>query len=330
MKFARSFTKRDWILTAEGGFHGLTFGALSLMSNPWWKEGFGTLLREVQRVPFGDITALREQLSTEKYAAFVLEPIQGETGVVLPPDGYLEEAQRLCDKYGTLLVIDEVQTGIHRTGPFLASHRYKIEPDIAIIAKALSGGHVPVSAVLMRGDVCRSVFSRIDKAFVHASTFSENALAMRAGLATLDVCEQEDLGTKSEENGAFLREELRKQLAGLEMVKEVRGVGLFNAIEFEAPSSLGLKMLYKSFNFAHPGLFGQMIVKSLFEHEHILSQMAGNNYMVIKSLPPLTVSHEQIIEYCAGLGRVCSAVSHDKAGFWANGLSIAKSAFSQA
>lgn len=329
IKFARAHTKRDWILYAEGGFHGLTCGALSLMSNQWWREGFGPLLRETAGVPFGDIERLRTELSSGKYACFLLEPIQGESGVILPPDGYLKEAQKLCDQYGSLLVIDEVQTGVHRTGKFLASHSYDIEPDMVVMAKALSGGQVPVSALLMRDDICRSVYSSVDKAFVHASTFSENALAMRAGLATLDVCETENLEERSIRLGALLRKELSERLSKFEFIKEVRGLGLFNAIEFQNPQSLGLKVLFGGFNMAHPGLFGQMIVSTLFKECKILSQMAGNNYLVIKSLPPLVISEDQVRQYAHGIEKVCSLIANKRAAFWTQGISIARKAFSK-
>ncbi len=328
IKFSRAFTKRDWILYAEGGFHGLTCGALSLMSNPWWREGFGSLLESTQAIPFGDIEALRHALATEKYAAYLVEPIQGESGVIVPSREYLQEAQRLCEKHGTLLVIDEVQTGVYRTGPFLASHFFGITPDMVILAKALSGGQVPVGALLMRSDICRAVYSSIDKAFVHASTFSENALAMRAGLATLRVAEQEQLGQRSTELGEILRRELQKRLGRFEMVKEVRGLGLFNAIEFQSPKSLGLKLLFAAFTRAHPGLFGQMLVRILFQQERILSQMAGNNFMAIKSLPPLVVTESQVLTYASALENTCDMVVNEKTAFWAQGLKIASRAFS--
>jgi ornithine--oxo-acid transaminase len=327
MKFARKFTKRDWILYGEGGFHGLTCGALSLMSNHWWRDGFGPLIRETQAVPFGEIEPLRRALVSEKFAAFLVEPIQGESGVKVPTREYLHEAQRLCEKHGTLMVIDEVQTGIHRTGPFIASHHFGITPDMVILAKALSGGQVPVGALLMRSDICRSVYSSIDKAFVHASTFSENALAMRAGLATLQICEQEKLGDRSTTLGESLRTELTSRLSRFEMVKEIRGLGLFNAIEFQTPKSLGLKLLHAGFHAAHPGLFGQMIVKTLFERGRVLSQMAGNNFMAIKSLPPLIITTEQITRYAAAIEEVCHLIENEKTTFWSQGLKIAAKAF---
>jgi ornithine--oxo-acid transaminase len=328
IKFSRAYTGRDWILYADGGFHGLTCGALSLMSNPWWRKGFGPLLAQTQGVPFGDLAAAKKEIASERYAAIILEPIQGENGVRLPPEGYLQGLQDLCDQHGTLFVLDEVQTGVHRTGPFLASQHYNVTPDMVILAKALSGGHVPVGALLMRDDICRSVYTSVDKAFVHTSTFSENTLAMRAGLATLDVVERENLGERSTTQGIFLRQELTRRLANFDFIKEVRGLGLFNAIEFQAPRSFQLKVFFHTFAKAHAGLFGQMIIKTLFDQGHVLSQMAGNDYLSIKSLPPLVVSQAQITSYAEAVQQVCAMISTEKTKFWRQGVEIAAKAFS--
>ena len=327
IKFSRAFTKRDWILYAEGGFHGLTCGALSLMSNKWWKEGFGNLLQETKGIPFGDLEALRQALKTEKYASLIIEPVQGESGVVVPTREYLQEAQRLCELHGTLLVIDEVQTGIHRTGEFTASEHFGISPDMIILAKALSGGQIPVGALLMRNDISSSVYSSIDKSFVHASTFSENTLAMRAGLATLDVIESENLGQRSVESGEFLRAELKRRLERFEFIDEIRGLGLMNAVVFKTPKSLALRALFATFSKAHPGLFGQMIVSTLFNQHKILSQMAGNNFMAIKIMPPLIITKEQLIRYAEAMESICETIVNDKAKFWPHGLNIASAAF---
>lgn len=323
IKFSRAFTKRGWILYANGGFHGLTCGALSLMSNPWWREGFGEMLAETKGVPFADIEALSAELATEKYAAFILEPIQGESGVQVPTKEYLQSAQKLCEHHGTLLVLDEVQTGVNRTGPFLAAHHFDVSADIVIMAKALSGGQVPIGAVLMREDICQAVYSSLDKAFVHSSTFSENTLAMRAGLATLDVMENEKLADRSTVLGALLRGELNKRLAQFDFIKEIRGLGLFNAIEFKAPSSFSLKVLFNGLSRAHPGLFGQMVVKTLFSERRVLSQMAGNNYLAIKSLPPLVINEQQILQYAESVEQICHMIQHAKAKFWTQGAVIA-------
>ena len=149
IKFARAHTGRSGLISCAGAFHGLTCGALSLMDGEYWRKGFGPLLADTATVPFGNLAELEKLLASKRYAAFFLEPLQAEGGIRVPEANYLGDAQALCRRYGTLLVADEVQTGMFRTGPFLASHHFGITPDIVILAKALSGGLVPVSAVLM-------------------------------------------------------------------------------------------------------------------------------------------------------------------------------------
>lgn len=182
---------------AHGVFHGLTCGALSLMGNDFWREGFGPMLPETYAVPFGDSDALGRLLKEKKIAAVILEPLQADAGIVLAPAGYLSEVQSLCRKHGALFVLDEVQTGLGRTGKFVAGRHYGVKPDMVVLAKALSGGLIPVAAVLMRDAIYSSVYSSLKRSIVHTSTYSENGLAMRAGLATLEVLEEENLVQQS-------------------------------------------------------------------------------------------------------------------------------------
>jgi ornithine--oxo-acid transaminase len=323
IKFSRAKTKRAGLLYAEGAFHGLTCGALSLMEGTTWAKGFGRLLPDTKAVPFGDIDALTAQLATEKFAAYILEPIQAEGGIRVPPPGYLKAAQELCRKYGTLFVLDEVQTGMYRTGKFLAAHHFDVQPDMVVLAKALSGGLIPVGAVLMTDEVYEAVYSSLDRAIVHTSTFSENGLAMRAGMATLDVLEDEGLGDRALTMGEAFRNSLREKLAGYEMVGEVRGIGLLSGIEFKAPSSLTLRMAYETFQRIHPGLFGQMVVMRMFKSEHVLTQICGNNFMVLKAAPPLTVSHEHLDYFVAAIDQVTEVV-HSSKTFWGDALGLAR------
>ncbi len=232
IKFARAHTKRPGILGASGGFHGLTCGALSLMSNDFWKAGFGAMLPATEFVSFGDIAGLEKKLRAKSFAAFIVEPVQAEGGVLVPSPDYLLDAQALCRRYGTLFVLDEVQTGFFRTGLFLAGHHFGVDPDIVILAKAISGGLIPCGAVLMTDAVYKSVYSSFKRALVHTSTFSENGLAMRAGLATLDVLEDEQLGQRAALLGERLRGALKERLSSFEMFSEVRGLGVLNDIEF--------------------------------------------------------------------------------------------------
>ena len=201
IKFARAHTRRDGLLYADGAFHGLTCGALSLMGDSFWREGFGLLLPQTEAIPFDDIRALEQKLASKKFAGFVVEPIQAEAGVRVPSGEYLRAAQALCRQYGTLLVLDEVQTGMYRTGPFLAAQHFGVNPDIVILAKAMSGGLVPVSAVLMTEAIYDSVYGSLRRAIIHTSTFSENSLAMRAALATLGVLETRTFSVADHRDG---------------------------------------------------------------------------------------------------------------------------------
>jgi len=323
IKFARAHTRRPGIVYARGSFHGLTMGALSLMGDPWWREGFGPFLPGTVEVSFGDLEALETVLKKEETAAVILEPIQAEAGIVLPPEGYLARAEALCRKHGALFVLDEVQTGLHRTGPFLAAHRYGVQPDMVVLAKALSGGLVPVGAVLMTDAVHASIFNTLSRSFIHASTFGENDLAMRAGLASLEVFEKEKLGERSERMGARLRAALRERLAGFEMVAEVRGAGLLGGVVFQPPAGLKLKMMYGAFRKIHKGMFGQMVVAELFRKHGILTQVCGNDHLVLKINPPLILEDAEADAFVEAVAGVVAHI-HQGLGFWTGALSMAK------
>jgi ornithine--oxo-acid transaminase len=326
IKFARAHTRRTGILAAEHAFHGLTCGALSLMSDEFWREGFGPLLPGVKTVAFDSLEALERELKSKQFAAFIVEPIQSEAGVRVPHADYLRNAESLCRRFGTLFVLDEVQTGMYRTGTFLAAHQFGVEPDIVVLAKALSGGLVPVGAVLMSDEVCDSVYSSLPRAFVHTSTFGENSLAMRAGLATLEVLECERLGGRAIESGKYLREQLTAALREFEMVKEIRGVGLLMGIEFQAPKQLRLRIPYEAFGAVHGGMFGQILVMRLFRDFGFLTQVCGNNFMVLKVAPPLVVEEGQIDAFIAAVQSVME-LANSPGVFWSEALGLARRAF---
>jgi ornithine--oxo-acid transaminase len=322
IKFSRAHTKRDGLLSAERGFHGLTCGALSLMSGSIWGEGFGQML-PAESVLFGDLGQLERKLATRNFAAFIVEPIQSEAGIRVPEPSYLRQVQALCRKYGTLFVLDEVQTGLHRAGPFLAAHYFGVEPDMVILAKALSGGLVPVGAVLMSDAIYDSVYSTLGRAIIHTSTFGENGLAMRAGLATLAVLEEEKLGKNSEVMGKLLRDLLRQALSKYEMVKDVLGAGLLCGIEFQAPSKLSLRLAFESFKRVHPAMFGQMLVRRLFREKSVLTQICGNNFMVLKAAPPLIVTEGEIVRFVEAIRQVVEDV-HSSTAFWSDALGLVR------
>jgi len=323
IKFSRAHTGRAGLLYAEGAFHGLTCGALSLMGDPFWRDGFGPLLPEAEAVPFGNLQALEQKLASGRFAALILEPIQGEGGVRVPPPEYLHTAQTLCRRFGTLFVLDEVQTGMHRTGPFLAAHHFDVEPDMVALAKALSGGLIPSGALLISDAVYESVYSSVDRGIVHTSTYSENSLAMRAGLATLNVLERERLGERALAAGEYVRRRLRAVLSPYEMVKEVRGAGLLSGIEFQAPRKLRLRIPFEVFMKIHPGMFGQVLVMRLFRDKGFLTQMCGNNFMVLKVAPPLIVEESHLDSFAQAVAEVVECM-HSSSAFWSEALGMAR------
>ncbi len=324
IKFARRRTGRTGMLYANGAFHGLTCGALSLMGDGFWRDRFGPMLPSTDGVPFGDLDALRARLATRNYAAFFVEPVQAEAGIRVPEPNYLAEAADLCRKHGTLFVLDEVQTGFYRTGSFLAAHQFGVKADMVVLAKALSGGLVPVSAVLMTGEVYESVFDSLKRSMLHTSTFSENSLSMRTGLATLDVLESERLGPRATEMGEYLRGRLRQSLARYPMVKDIRGLGLLSGIEFQRPTGL-TRVPFEAFRAIHPGMFGQVMVMRLFRDWNILAQICGNNFMVLKAAPPLVVSAAQVDRFVEAISAVVELM-HSPGIFWTEALGLARRA----
>jgi ornithine--oxo-acid transaminase len=322
IKFSLARTRRPGLLYAEGAFHGLTCGALSLMGDPFWREGLGPLLPGAEAVPFGNAAALAERLATKRFAAFIVEPVQAEAGIRVPDPEYLRAAESLCRRYGTLFVLDEVRTGMYRTGPFLAAHHFGVEPDMVILAKALSGGLIPCGAVLMSEEIYDSVYGSLHNAIVHTSTFSENSLAMRAGLASLEALEGERLGERATALGGVLRQRLNESLAEFEMFREVRGLGLLCGIEFSPPRQWRWRLPFEAFRKIHPGMFGQVVVMRLFRDHHILTQMCGNNFMVLKAAPPLVATEAQIEEFVGSITEVMR-LTQTSNGFWAEALGMA-------
>jgi ornithine--oxo-acid transaminase len=325
MKFARKATGRDGLVYCKHAFHGLSYGALSLNGDDNFREGFGPLLPHCSEVPFNDLVALDEALATRQVAAFIVEPVQGK-GVNIPDDGYLRGALDLCRRYGTLLIADEIQTGLGRTGRFLAIEHWGIEPDMVLLSKTLSGGHVPVAAVLARKWILDKVFDRMDRAVIHSLTFAGNDLAMAAGLATLEVIESERLIENAARLGTRLLTALQEMASRYEMVREVRGKGLMIGIEFGRPRSLKLQAAWSLLEAVSMGLFCQLITIPLCKNHRVLAQVAGHASHTVKLLPALVISEED----CDWIERSFDEViadSHRVPGaIWSFGMTLAKHA----
>ncbi|MGC1218198.1 MAG: aspartate aminotransferase family protein [Phormidesmis sp.] len=289
IKFSRCATGRSKIVYCHGGYHGLTMGALSATGDPHFRAEFGPFLPDFIEVPFGDLAALEQALAGQDVAAFITEPIQGH-GVWIPEAHYLPEALALCRRFGTLFIADEVQTGLGRTGKWWAVEHFGVEPDLLCMAKALSGGLVPVGAVACRPWIFQKVFNRMDRAVVHGSTFGKNNLAMAAGLATLEVLENENWIDHAAKMGSQIVDDLQPLVAQYDYLKAVRGKGMMIALEFGEPKSLKLKLSWKMLESANRGLFSQIVTVPLFTRHRILSQVAGYGMNVVKFLPPLILT----------------------------------------
>jgi ornithine--oxo-acid transaminase len=286
MKFARAATGRARLISCESGFHGVTLGPLSLVGDEFFKDGFGPLLAGCERVPFGDLERLEARLRGRDVAAFVVEPIQGRM-VTLPPEGYLRGAQELCRRYGTMFVLDEIQTGLGRTGRWFALEHWELEPDFVLVGKALSGGYMPVAAMVTTRELFQRAVGTLERSYVHQSTYGRNRLSMAAGLATMRIIERDRLIERAAEIGAVLSEGLAELQARYELVREVRASGLMIGIELGAPSSRVAKLNWRLIHMASEGLFPQLIVIPLHRDHRVITMAAGKND-VIKLLPPLT------------------------------------------
>lgn len=279
MKLARLYTKRRNFISAIDGFHGKTLGALSLMGKAAYREGLLPLLDGVMFVPFGDATAIEEalrrsQLVGEDVAGVVMEPIQGEAGAVVPPDDFWPKIRKACDRYGALLIADEVQTGLGRTGTLFAVDHYGVVPDILCLGKSLGGGAMPIGAFLAN-DALWKVLEEPNP-FIHTSTFGGNALACVAAVAAISVVLAEDLSGQAAQKGAYLLTNLRALSERYpRILPVVRGKGLL----------IGLQFL-------NAGLASELSVGLL--ERGILVAGALTNPHVIRVEPALTISHEEL------------------------------------
>lgn len=304
MKLARAVTGRTGFVFCEGGYHGNSLGTLSIMGDPDTRKSFAPLLPGCQPVPFGDLPALERALRTGDKAAFVVDPGLCEMGAVYPPAGYLRAAKDLCQRHGSLLVLDEVQTGIGRTGSMFAFQQEGVTPDILALAKSLSGGIAPIGATLTTADIHHASCGRLDSFDIHFSTFGGNALSCAAALETLAIVEDERLIANGRARGAEILSGLRTRLAGHPLIRGLRGRGLYIVIEV-GPEDNGWRRRLT------PGLldkvsttvFGQWTAVKLLERQ-VICQPASHKWNALKLIPPLTLQPaeaEQLVDAVVGV-----------------------------
>lgn len=326
LKFARAATERKRAVSLTSAFHGLSLGSLSLMGCESFTEGFGPLMEGFDaRVRLEHVDELDRQLRSRDVAAFVIETVQGK-GCQTPTTDFFVRAQELCRKYGTLLISDEVQTGLGRTGKMFGFQHWSLEPDIITIAKSLSGGYVPCGAIITRRDIYQKTFSRMDRCVVHSSTFGRNNLAMACGLAALEIIDQENLVENAAKMGALLMGKIDELRTKHSFLKEVRGKGLMIGIEFQEPQELKLKMAWKLLHKIDKALFAQMVVSQMLSKHHILTQVAGHNLDVIRILPPLIIGEREVEMFVTALDDVLNECRKFPGPMWELGNNFVRAA----
>lgn len=288
IKLARMNGRRRLIST-DRGYHGKTLGALAVTANSVYQDPFRPLLPDVTHVPFGDAAALAEELSNGPEACVILEPVQGEGGVHIPPDGYLRAVRELCDRDGALLVLDEIQTGLGRLGAWWGADREGVVPDILLVGKGLSGGVVPVSAMVATPEVFRP-FNR--DPFIHTSTFSGAPIAMAAARAAVEAIEQDGLVDRAAALGATLLHCMRAIVAARcpHLVADVRGVGLLIGVEM-----------------AGLGLAGELL--SELVERHVIVNYSLNAGAVLRFTPPAVLTDADMSFLLANFDAACAAVA---------------------
>jgi len=322
LKLARIATGRAGLLSCDKSYHGKSLGSLSVTSNPNYQRPFGPLLPECSSVPYGDLPALERALSTRRYAGFIVEPIQGEGGMITPPPGYLSEVQRLCRATGTLLIADEVQTGLGRTGALFAVEHEGVEPDIMTLAKSLGGGLMPIGAMITRRDLWMKAYGTLQSFALHTSTFGGGSLACAAGIATLDVLVQDRLVQNAAERGRQLEQRLVALSRRCDLVADVRGRGLLMGVEIQAMPA-ALVAHWKQTNeakltqFLIPNLddligsgTGLYVMQALLQEHGIYSQVARSNQRVLRIQPPLTITAAQIDRFLEALETACTGLDY--------------------
>jgi len=306
LKLARAATGKQRLVYCDDSFHGKTMGALSVTGRIKYQQAFQPLVTETISVPFGDLAGLEEVLQDKKAAAFILEPIQGEGGINVPPAGYLSAAKEICKKYDTLMILDEIQTGLGRTGSMFAFDQENLAPDILCLAKSLGGGIMPIGAFITGDNIWNKAYGGMEKALLHTSTFGGNTWAAAAAIATLEVIYEENLVDNAKEVGDYLLAGLRRLQEKHSLIKDVRGRGLLTGIEFSQTEGLASKATFGLVNKLSQEYLGSFIAGELLNKNQIITAYTLNNPNVIRLEPPLCVTKSEIDTLLDSLDSVLS------------------------
>lgn len=306
LKMARAATGKTVFLYAENSFHGKTFGALSVTGRNKYRVHFEPLLPSTRQVKYGDSRSLEEELKKGDVAAFVVEPIQGEGGVIIPPDGYLKEASQLCRKYGALFIVDEIQTGLGRTGYMFGVEYEGVEPDVICLAKSLSGGLIPIGCTIATHEVWERAYGGMERCLLHTSTFGGNTLACAVGIETLAVIEEENLSERAAEIGKYFLESLLEISKESPLVKEVRGRGLMIGLEFHPYEGFLSGISRGKITEVSKEYTAHLVAAELHERFRIITAYTLNNPNVIRIQAPLIIDKSDVDYAINALSEVLS------------------------
>jgi acetylornithine/succinyldiaminopimelate/putrescine aminotransferase/predicted amino acid dehydrogenase len=343
IKLVKKVSTKKYIVSAIGSFHGKSLGSLSISGKEKYKKYYRPLLKHTVNIPFGDIEAAEEVFKGKDVAAFFVEPVQGEGGVVIPPVGYLKELRGLCDKYDVLLVVDEIQTGFGRTGKNFAVEHDNIVPDIMTISKSLGGGILPIGACVTSKFLFKKAYGKSENYALHTSTFGGNNFTATAAIQATKLLIDGDFAEKAKNKGAYFKSRLLELSKKYPIIKEVRAIGLMIGIEFEMDYNGGLDEmksqiesylndefddmsnllsddLYKTINRFTNGITGNiesymqknftlMISSYLLKDFKILTFSTLNNPNVIRIQPPLVITEEEIDYFIHGFEQVLKKFS---------------------
>jgi putrescine aminotransferase len=295
LKLAKISSGKTKVIYCNNSFHGKSMGALSVTGRDKYQKPFKPLVPDCYVVPYGDSDALEDMLkSLSDVAAFIVEPIQGEGGINVPPEGYLKKARELCTKYGAYMIADEIQTGFGRTGYMFACEAEDVTPDIMCFAKSLGGGIMPIGGYITTEDIWKSAYGTVEKAFLHTSTFGGNTLACAAGMASIKYIIENDLPGKAKEKGEYFIKKLNELKGKYPVIKDVRGRGLMIGIEFEEQNGLLNKITSGKINELSKEYFASLVSGKLMNDYGIITAYTLNNPNVIRLEPPLIVEYEEI------------------------------------
>lgn len=299
IKLARIATGRTNIVCAEEGFHGKTLGALSATGHEKYRTPYKPLVPGFFHMPFGSLPELEQLLSMRDVAGVILEPIQGPAGILVPPEGYLKGVRELCTKYGSLLILDEIQTGFGRTGKMFACEHDNVVPDVLCLSKALGGGIYPIGAYITTDAIWKKSYGSFEKCLFHTSTFGGNTLACAAGLAAIQVIVEEHLVERAGELGEYFFGRLNEIQGRSKLLKEVRGKGLLIGLDFHQEKGVVEKLT--------GGLevtTAALIAAELLNRHNIICLYTFNNPNVIRLAPPLNTDKVDIDRMIESLGNV--------------------------